>query len=221
MKDGSDKPVILLGAGGHAKVLLEVLRIQGCNVLGLATPDLEKGSRFFGLEVLGDDDQLKRYNPSEIDIVNGIGSLPFQQLRWSVSNKIRSWEYHLSKVIHPSAVVSSNVTLDEGVQIMAGSVIQPGCNIGRDTIINTGCTIDHDCEIGENTHIAPGCTLSGGVSVGKSAHIGTGVSIIQNIKIGEGVVVAAGTTLYKDVEANLMVKQLKSFQKQGLKCNDV
>jgi len=216
MKYGSDKPVILLGAGGHAKVLLEVLRLEQCNVLGLVAPDLEKGSRHLGLEVLGDDEQIKQYNPSEIGLVNGIGALPYQKLRWSVSNKTRSWGYHLSKVIHPSAVVSSNVTLDEGVQIMAGCVIQPGCTVGRDTIINTGCTIDHDCEIGESTHIAPGCTLSGGVNIGKFVHVGTGTSIIHNAAIGEGTVVAAGTTLYKDVEANVFVKHPKGLQQNRI-----
>jgi len=216
LSNKSAKPVILLGAGGHAKVLLEALRLEGCSILGLVTPDLEKGSRYLGLEVLGDDEQLKKYSPTDIELVNGIGSLPFQNLRWSVSNQVRSWGYKLSKVIHPSAIVSSNVTLDEGVQIMAGCVIQPGCTIGHDTIINTGCTIDHDCEIGENAHIAPGCTLSGDVNVGKSVHIGTGASVIQNIKIGEGAMVAAGTTIYKDVKENMLIKQSKSFQQNRI-----
>jgi len=216
MNSGSDKPVILLGAGGHAKVLLDSLRLEGRNVTGLLSPDLEKGSRFLGLEVFGDDEQLKEYSPTEIDLVNGIGSLPFQDLRWSVSNKVRSWGYKLLTIIHPSAIVSSRVSMEEGVQIMAGCVIQAGCIIGRDTIINTGCTIDHDCEIDQNTHIAPGCTLSGGVNIGKSVHIGTGTSIIQNVAIGEGTVVAAGTTLYKDVEANMCVKHPKSLQQTSI-----
>ena len=208
--------MILLGAGGHAKVLLEALRLEGRNVLGLVTPDLEKVSKHLGIEVLGDDEQLRQYNPSEIDLVNGIGSLPFQSLRWNISSKMRSWGYKFSKVIHPSAIVSSSASIEEGVQIMAGAVIQSGCIVGRDTIINTGCTIDHDCEIGESTHIAPGSTLSGGAKIGKSTHIGTGTSIIQNIKIGDGAVVAAGTTLYKDVEANVFVKHPKSLQQNRI-----
>jgi len=211
-----DKPMILLGAGGHAKVLLDSLRLERRNVLGIVTPDLERGSKHLGLVVLGDDKQLKQYNPSEIDLVNGIGSLPFQQLRWNVSDKVRSWGFRLSQVIHPSAIVSSDVTFDEGVQVMAGCVIQPGCTIGRDTIINTGCMIDHDCVINENTHIAPGCTLSGGANIGKSVHIGTGATIIQNIKIGKGAVIAAGTTLYKDVEVNMFLKQTKNLQQHRI-----
>ena len=204
--------MVLLGAGGHAKVLLEALQLEGRNVLGLLTPDLEKGSKHLVLEVLGDDEQLQQFKPSDIDIVNGIGSLPFEQLRWKISNKVRSWGFGLSRVIHPTAVVSSNATLEEGVQIMAGCVIQPGCTIGKDSIINTGSTIDHDCIIGEKSHIAPGCTLSGGVRVGELVHIGTGCSIIQNIKVGDGAVVAAGTTLYKDVEENMFVKQANRVQ---------
>jgi sugar O-acyltransferase (sialic acid O-acetyltransferase NeuD family) len=216
MRNNSNKPVILLGAGGHAKVLLDVLRLEQQVLLGLVTPDLEKGSKHLGLEVLGDDEILKKYNHSDIELVNGIGSLPFQKLRWSVSDKVRSWGFTLSKVIHPSAIISADVMLDEGVQVMTGCVIQPGCSIGRDTIINTGSTIDHDCEIGGNTHIAPGCVLSGGVNVGESAHIGTGSRIIQDIKVGEGAVVAAGTTLYKDVEAGMLIKQPNTLQQKRI-----
>ena len=214
MNWSSANPVILLGAGGHAKVLLDVLRLDQRTVLGLVTPDLEKGSKSHGLKVLGDDEELKQYNPSEIDIVNGIGSLPFQQLRWRVGDKVRSWGYTLSKVIHPSAVISADVLLNEGVQVMAGCVIQTGCSIGRDSIINTGSVIDHDCEVGENTHIAPGCVLSGGVNVGMSGHIGTGTRIIQNIQVGEGTVVAAGTTLYKDADANMLIKQPQTLREK-------
>ena len=212
MSNNSIKPVILLGAGGHAKVLLEALQLEGRNVLGLLTPDLEKGSKHLGLAVLGDDDLLQQFKPSEIDIVNGIGSLPFEQIRWKVSNKVRSWGFRLSTVIHPSAVVSKGATVEEGVQIMAGCVIQLGCTIGKDTIINTGSTIDHDCVIGKKTHIAPGSTLSGGVRVGELVHIGTGSSIIQNVEVGEGVVVAAGTVLYQNVETKMLVKQANRVQ---------
>jgi len=213
MSTKSDKPVIVLGAGGHAKVLLDLLRLQRRTILGLVTPDLEKGCECLGYEVLGDDDELRKYNPSDIDLVNGIGSLPFQELRWNVSSKVRSWGFMLSNVVHPSAIISSDVSFDEGVQIMAGCVIQPGCSIGYDTIINTGSIVDHDCTIGKNTHIAPGCVLSGGINIGKSTHIGTGTRIIQNVKIGQGSVVAAGATLYKDVEENEFIKQLNTLQR--------
>jgi len=209
MSGNSIKPLILLGAGGHAKVLLDVLRLEERNVLGIVTPDIVKGSKYLGLDVLGDDIELKQCNPSEIDLVNGIGSLPFQQLRWKVSDKVRSWGFTLSRVIHPSAVVSSDVLLDEGAQIMAGCVVQAGCLIGRDTIINTGSVIDHDCNIDENIHIAPGCVLSGGCKIGKSTHVGTGTTIIQNIRVGQGTVIAAGTTLYKDIRSNMLVKNKK------------
>jgi len=193
-----------------------VLQLEHRNILGLITPELEKGSKHHGLEVLGDDEQLKQYNPTEIDLINGIGSLPSQKLRWQVSEKVRSWGYTLSQVIHPSAIVTSSATLGEGVQIMAGCAIQPGCNIGRDTIINTGCMIDHDCVIDENSHIAPGCVLSGGINIGRSVHIGTGSNVIQNIRIGEGAVVAAGTTLYKNVEKNIFIKQLKCLEQNRI-----
>ena len=215
MNWSSANPVILLGAGGHAKVLLDVLQLVGRNVLGLVTPDIEKGSKHLGLEVLGDDEQLKRYNPSEIDIVNGIGSLPFQKLRWQVSDKIRSWGFSLSKVIHPSAIISADISLDEGVQVMAGCLIQAGTKIGCDSIINTGAILDHDCRVGAGCHIAPGVTCSGGVFINEGCHIGTGAVITQSLTIERGAVIAAGTTIYKNViKDNLVKGQCKMLVEQ-------
>lgn len=203
------KPIIILGAGGHAKVVAEALYQSKREILGFVTPDKEKGTPFFGSTILGDDDVLSNYSSDDILLVNGMGVLPYQNMRWTLASRMRNQGYTFSTVIHPSAVIASDVYLDEGVQIMAGCVIQPGSHIGMDSIINTGVLLDHDCQVEENCHLAPGVVCSGNVVVGKGTHIGTGSTVIQNISIGGNSVVAASSVIYKDVPCDVKFLQVR------------
>jgi len=203
----TNKKVIILGAGGHAKVVAEALRLSGAKILGFVTPDLDSGKEFYGSTILGDDAVIFDYLIEEVDLVNGVGALPGQTLRWELASKMREKGYHFKTVVHPKAVVASSVVLEEGVQVMAGVVIQPGTSIGRDSIINSGVIIDHDCVISENCHLAPGVVCSGAISIGGNTHIGTGASIIQGINVGGKSVIAAGTIIYKNVPLGTLVKQ--------------
>jgi sugar O-acyltransferase (sialic acid O-acetyltransferase NeuD family) len=203
----TNKPIIILGAGGHAKVIAEVLRLSNVKIHGFVTPDLEAGTEFFGATILGDDAVIFNYSADEIQLANGVGALPGQFLRWALASAMRKKGYRFTTIVHQSTVVATDVVLEEGVQLMAGVVIQPGTTVGRDTIINTGTIIDHDCCIAENCHLAPGVVSSGGVEIGKNVHVGTGVKIIQGVNIGEASMIAAGSTIYKDVPAGMLVKQ--------------
>jgi|TARA_B110001469_G_C9601579_1_gene298936 sugar O-acyltransferase (sialic acid O-acetyltransferase NeuD family) len=200
------KPVIIIGAGGHAKVVANILKLSRIEVLGVVTPDLNVGSYFLNLKVLGDDSVIFDYAPAEIELVNGVGALPHQNIRLKLTQQMTEKAYVFAKVTHPTAIIAKDVVLDEGSQIMAGVIIQPGTMIGKNTIINSGSIIDHDCRIAENCHIAPGVVCSGGVNIEKNVHIGTGTSIIQNIKIGEGSIIAAGSIVYKDVATGMVFK---------------
>ena len=122
------------------------------------------------------------------------------------SSDLKILGYDFSTVIHPSAVVTSDVILGEGSQGMSGEVIQPGSHIGCNTIINTRASVDHDCIIGDHVHISPGVTLSGGVDIGAGSHIGTGATLIQGISIGCGCLVAAGAVVVKDITDGEMVR---------------
>jgi len=205
----SKKDVILIGAGGHAKVVAETPIQSGRNILGLVAPDKEKNSECFGLNVLGNDDTLLSFSPSEVVLANGIGSLPSQMSRWHLASQMREKGFQFIRVMHPSAIIATDVVLAEGVQVMAGSIIQPGSSIGRDSIINTRVSIDHDCSIGGNCHLAPGVILSGCVNIGKGAHLGTGSTVIQNISIGKNSIVASGSTVYKNLENDKILIQKK------------
>ena len=206
--------VIILGAGGHAKVIANALIQSGRNVMGLVAPDEEEGTVKFGIKVLGNDDSLDSYSNSEILLANGIGVLPGESLRWDLSHKMRAKGFEFVNVIHPSAIVASDVVFEEGVQVIAGAIIQPSVYIGRDTIINTASRVDHDCQIRENCHLSPGVTLSGGIKVGEGSHLGTGTIVIQNISIGSNCVIAAGSVIYKDLkDATTLIQSKQTMLK--------
>lgn len=193
-------PVIVLGAGGHAKVLIEALLASSAVITGIVDPDQTLlGTKLFGVPVLGGDEVLSEFPSSEVLLVNGLGSIGLPIRRRKLFEKFINLGYNFSTVVHPSAIVASDVTLCDGSQIMAGVVIQPGTRIGSNVLINTMASVDHDCFIGDHTHVAPGVTLSGSITVGALSHIGTGATVIQGICIGEGSLVGAGALVLRDL----------------------
>lgn len=193
-------PVIVIGGGGHAKVLVDTLLAQSFKVLGITDSNAEKhGRKILGVPIIGDDEVIKQYAPNSILLVNGLGSIKATNNRTRLYNYYKASGYCFAKVVHQSAIIASDVNLSEGVQIMAGTVIQTGSCIGCNTIINTGVTIDHDCLVGSNVHLAPGGTVSGEVQIGDGSHIGTGAAIIQGIKIGNNCTIGAGSVVINNV----------------------
>lgn len=206
------KPVIVLGAGGHAKVIIEALRRLDRKIIGLTDPNQIEGSECFGVKVLGNDDVVLKYSPEEVLLVNGIGAMPDNKTRFKLNERIKENGFQFTQVIHPSAVIASDAKIRNGTQIMAGVVIQPGVYIGQSCIINTGAIVEHDCIINDDCHLAPGVTLSGNVTIGDRTHIGTGASIIQSIAIGQDCVVAAGSIVYEDIPSNTKYIQNRGKQ---------
>jgi sugar O-acyltransferase (sialic acid O-acetyltransferase NeuD family) len=203
------KPVIIVGSGGHAKVVFDALHLSGFKVLGFVTPDMDAGLDFCDKKILGADSVIRQYSQNEVNLANGIGSVPGENNRWNVANKMREWGYSFVTVIHPSAVVARDVILKEGVQLMAGVIIQSKTVIGRDSIINTGAVIDHDCKIEENCHLAPRTVCSGGVIMGKNVYFGTGSVAIERVSIGRNSLIAAGSVVYKNIPHNTRFIQKK------------
>ena len=197
------KPVIIVGAGGHAKVLLGALLCSERKVIGLTDFDKKKwGNLVNGVPVLGGDEVVFSYNIDEIELVNGIGSVGSMDKRKNIYEHFKNKAYLLSNVIHPSAVVSSNAVLANGVQLLPGCIVNTGAFIGDNSIVNTRVSIDHDVSIGSHVHIAPGVTISGGATIGDSTHIGTGATVIQGVHIGSNVLIGAGAVVVKDIPDN-------------------
>lgn len=198
------KPLIVLGGGGHAKVLVAALSMQQRTILGFTDPNPGRPV-ITDIAWLGDDEAVLRYDPAELMLVNGVGSVQSTSNRKLLFEKFMRKGYAFAQVIHASAVVCPAVSCGQGVQIMAGAIVQTGCRLGDNTIVNTGAVVDHDCEIGAHVHIAPSAVLSGGVKIAEGAHVGTGAVVIQGLSIGQGSVIGAGAVVVRDVPAGITV----------------
>jgi len=195
------KPVLIIGAGDHAGVLIHALRVRGgFEILGIVDINPKThGKLVQGLTVLGGDEIVFARTPQSIMLVNAIGSVGDLTVRRRIFERFKEKGYTFEKVIHPTAILADDVQIGEGAQIMAGAIIQNGAIIGPNAIINTGAIVDHDGRIGAHCHLAPGVTLSGAVSIGAATHIGTGACVIQGVKIGAECVIGAGSVVVKDV----------------------
>jgi UDP-perosamine 4-acetyltransferase len=194
------KPIVIIGAGGHAKVVIAVLLDSRETIRGIVERVSQSNEQsVLGVPVIGDDESLLQYPPSDVVLVNAIGSVSSNAHRRDVFNRFLALGYRFHPVRHSSAICARGVSIGEGVQLMAGSVIQPGAVLGDNVILNTMASVDHDCQIGNHVHIAPGAVISGGVAIGEGTHIGTGAVIIQNIRVGKDCLIAAGAVVLRDI----------------------
>ena len=200
------EPLLVIGAGGHAKVLIDILLGKKENIIGIFDKnDKFIGEDILGIPIIGTDNDITNYSPGRIRLVNGIGSVKSTSLRKSIYNQFKKKGYIFHSVIHPSAILSEHVLFSEGCQVCAGVIISAGTKIGSNTIINTQAVIEHDCIINEHIHIAPGCVISGGVHIGSGTHVGAGSTIIQNVQVGENVLIAAGAVVVNNIQSSQQV----------------
>ena len=188
------KPVSLVGGGGHARVVIGILRALSQPILGIFDDDESvQGSLVLGIEVLG------RVSDAEGHAVLAIGD---NRTRQFLSSRCGlTWV----SLVHPSAWVDPTVLIGEGVVVCAGAVIQPESKIGSHSIINTSATVDHECTLEDCTQIAPGANLGGRVRVGEGAFVGIGSSVIQGVKLGSWSIVGAGAAVIEDVPSGVTV----------------
>lgn len=184
---------IIYGAGGHAKVVLDILRANRETIAGVMDDQLDldewNGLKFLGnLKTLDKEDSLYK----EALFIVAVGH---NESRKRIAENLDREGMKFGLAIHPSAIVSPNCTIGEGTVIMPNAVINTDTKIGRHVIINTSSSVDHDCHIDDFAHISPGARLAGGVSIGKGSHVGIGANIIPGIKIGNETVIGAGATV--------------------------
>lgn len=196
------EPLLIYGASGHAKVVLDAAEKQGVyEILGILDDDATShGSDFCGYPVRGSFDYLENDAIRDTKIILAIGS---NRIRASLSKKLRVAGFKFATIIHPSAVIARGVLIGVGTVIMGGVVVNPDSQIGAHVILNTGCTIDHDNVIGDFAHISPGAHLAGSVSVGSLTHVGVGSSVMQEIQIGEESIIGAGAAVVSDIPARV------------------
>ncbi len=187
----------LYGASGHAKVIIDSLKASKEIVSGLFDDNPE-------IKTLLDYRVLGAFNAEQLGNNKLIISVGLNNIRKKIVDKL-PWYINYGNAIHPSAIISEYVSIDEGTVIMQGTIIQSSVQIGKHCIINTAASIDHDCVIENFVHISPNATLCGAVSVGEGTQVGAGAVIIPGIKIGRWSLVAAGAIVMRDVPDNVLV----------------
>lgn len=204
---GTDLTILVFGASGHAKVVLDLIeKASKCDVGGLFDDNRALlGSTVLGYEVMGDKDELLAQTGTlkEYPVVVAIGN---NAIRVRVAAELIANKKHLCEaLIHPSAQIAHGVQIGRGSVVMAGAIINADACVGSNVIVNTGATIDHDCIIGDGVHVAPGVTLCGGIKVGENTLVGAGAVVSPNLRIGSNVTIGAGATVLQDIEDGLTV----------------
>jgi sugar O-acyltransferase (sialic acid O-acetyltransferase NeuD family) len=192
--------VLILGAGGHAQVVADIL-LRSLEKRGVYKPigfldDNPKliGTTFLSLPVLGIIAQL---DESKHDAV--IVAIGDNHTRARLFQLVKARGERVVSAVHPSATLAPDVCLREGAMICAGVVVNTGTVICDDVILNTGCTVDHHNYVGSHAHVAPGVHLGGNVHIGEGAFIGIGTAVIPGCSVGEWAMIGAGSVVTKDI----------------------
>lgn len=199
--DLQTRPLAIIGAGEHARVVRDVCEAAGFRVAGFIDPAEPKGTQVDGLSVLGGKQLVAA--PAFLaahDLVPGLGS---QAARRKIGLAALAGGARLARVMHPSAVVSSRAEIGVGTVLVAGAIVNVGARIGRFCIINTAASIDHDCLLEDGVQVAPRGTLCGNVRCGEDAFIGAGAVILPGLSIGARAIIGAGTIVTKDIHSDL------------------
>jgi sugar O-acyltransferase (sialic acid O-acetyltransferase NeuD family) len=189
----SAEPVTVIGAGGHAKVVISTLLAAGFDPVQVLDDDASRwGTSLLGVPISGPIAAAAELG--ERRAVVAIGS---NLIRERIASALDG--LHWLTAVHPHACVDPSAELGPGTVIFAGAVIQPDARIGEHVILNTAATIDHDCEVGAYAHLAPGVHLAGGVKVGRGSFLGIGSVAIPGCSIGAGCTVGAGAVIIRDL----------------------
>jgi sugar O-acyltransferase (sialic acid O-acetyltransferase NeuD family) len=192
--------IVVVGGGGHAKVVISILRkLKRHRILGYT--DLQDNGAVAGAPYLGSDRELVALavGRKKLNAVLALGQVGLGEPRYELWTRLHSLALSFPLIVSPDAIVNEGVSGGEGAVVMDGAVINSGTTIGRGAIVNTNSTIEHDVVLEDWVHVAPGATISGGVTVGRFSMIGAGATVIEGIKIADCCMVGAGATVVHDL----------------------
>jgi sugar O-acyltransferase (sialic acid O-acetyltransferase NeuD family) len=201
VKQAKEK-VVVWGAGGHAKVVGQLLRDNGFELSGFVDDinPFRGGEQFCGAIVSTRVDTFLATGVEKIIVA--IGDNPIRVRKASFAE---AKGFSLISAAHPRATLAPGIQLGTGSVVMAGAVINPGSVIGRNVIVNTLAGVDHDCTVAEGAHVGPGARVAGSVTICSLAWIGIGAIILEGITVGENAIVGAGAVVTTDVPPNTVV----------------
>lgn len=205
----------VIGAGGHAKVVLSTLQAAGIKVDGILDDDPQKqGLEIFGVRVVGTINEA-----AELGKAKGILAIGDNYARQLLAKKLSEWEW--LTVVHPEAYVHPTARIGPGTVIFAGAIVQPDVSLGAHVIVNTGANVDHDCVVEDFVHLAPGVNLAGGIRIEEGTLIGVGAAVAPRVRIGAWTIVGAGAVVVKDLPSRVVAvgvpaKPLKPVRREGV-----
>jgi sugar O-acyltransferase (sialic acid O-acetyltransferase NeuD family) len=214
-----DYVCVILGGGGHARVLIDCLQAIGrVQLHGILDPDRCRwGQTIWGIPILGGDDLLVEAVASGVNcFAVGLGGTGDNSPRGRLFKFALSYGLEPLTIIHPTAMVSRWAKVGDGSQLMPGSIVNAGAELGINVIINSGAIVEHDCLIGNHIHVSTGAKLSSAVRVGDGAHIGAGATVRQCIAVGENAIVGAGAVVVEDVSPGVVVAGVPARQLRGV-----
>lgn len=195
--------LVIIGAGGHGRVVLELARATGLyDVVGFVDPG-PQAEPIMGLPVLGSDEILPRLRSEGLQ--HAFVALGNNRARERVGLQLESLGFERPALVHPSAFISPSAVLEKGALVMARAVLGTQAVLEEGAILNTGAVADHDNRLATNCHVAPGCALAGFVSIGTRSLIGVGTSVRPQIRVGNDAIVGAGSAVVCDVPDGAVV----------------
>ena len=192
----SDRAVVVVGAGGHAKVAIEALRYSGWSVVGCTDFDL-RDATIVGVPILGGDELLPEIRAAGVRFA--FAALGNNRVRQAKAEELIALGFEQPNAIGPNAAVSPSARIGIGIAIFGGAIINAEAEIGDFAIVNTNASIDHDCVVGRAAHIAPGSALAGCVTVGDRTFVGAGTTVIPGVTIGRDSMIGAGSVVVRDI----------------------
>lgn len=185
-------PVLVLGAGGHGKVVAEVVATAGYTVEGFVDDGVEVGARVLGRPVLGTTPWLLAQPPRLVALAVGNN-----RRREELAAMLEQAGHTLGTFVHATAWVSPSATLGAGTVVMAQVAVNAEARIGRGVILNTGCVVEHECTVGPFAHLSPASSLGGGTHVGARTHVGIGATVLHLATVGDDCVIGGGAVVLK------------------------
>ena len=200
MNDEPKPPVIILGAGGHASVLVELCLEQNRSILALISPEPDLNRKIFqGLRHFSDDKAVLDFSPNDVELIIGFGGVRGSELREKFDQRYSSFGYRFATLVSRSALISRTATLSEGVQVLPRAVINAGALVGRQSIINSGSIVEHDCIVENFVHVAPNATICGGTTIRQGVQVGPNCVIAQGLEIGAYSIIGAGASVVRSM----------------------
>jgi len=206
------KKLLILGAGGHGKVVAEIASLmkQWDEIAFL--DDNKELKEVNGYKVI---DGLRNYKLYKEEYENVFVAIGNNKFRIDLIENLLEEGFKIPVLIHPFTAISSNVQINKGTVVMSGAVINTNTVIGKGCIINTSSSIDHDCTLEDGVHISPGVHIGGTVNIGKCTWVCIGTSIANNITIGKNVIIAAGAAVVQNVPDNVMIAGVPAIFKKS------